>query len=259
MGRRRFFVDEVRNQQAELLGDDAHHLVRVLRVEKGQRFEISDNRNVYLSEVIEARKDRVTFAVLEKLPSAPPASYITLLLALTKFDRFEWALEKCTEAGVYRFIPVMAARSEKGIDRAAPKRLTRWRRIVLEASQQSRRDTLPVVNDPLPFRAALDSPAPHRFFLDEEPGGPPLIDVVNRTGEPTAALLVGPEGGWTETEREQAHTSGWLSVSLGPMILRAETAAVVAAALLSHAYWAATPVNAAAERYFPGASTNPAS
>jgi 16S rRNA (uracil1498-N3)-methyltransferase len=239
MARRRFFVEEVRNQQAELHGEDAHHLVRVLRVKKGQRFEISDNRNVYLSEVAEAHKARVVFTVIEKLPAGPATIEIVLLLSLVKFDRFEWALEKGVEAGVSRFVPVIAERSEKGLDRAAPKRLERWRRIVLEASQQSRRDTLAEIESPATFRDAVLRSSPLRCLLDEQPGAPALLSVLagdqSRTG---VALLTGPEGGWMPKERDLALDAGWEAVSLGPQILRTETAAVLAAGIVMNAYWA---------------------
>jgi 16S rRNA (uracil1498-N3)-methyltransferase len=239
MARRRFFVEEVRNRQAELHGEDAHHLVRVLRVEKGQRFEISDNRNVYLSEVAEAHKARVVFTVLEKLPPAPAVIEIALLLSLVKFDRFEWALEKGVEAGVSRFVPVIAERSEKGLDRAALKRQARWRRILLEASQQSRRDTLPEIEAPVTFRAALEFPSPTRCLLDEQPGAAALLSVLEGDGMGAGvALLTGPEGGWTPKEHEGALDAGWRPVSLGPQVLRTETAAVIAAGVAMNAYWA---------------------
>src|SRR5215471_18178546 len=141
--RRRFFVDEVRNGRAEIAGDDARHLTRVLRVAPGQRYEISDNRDVYLAEIESARKERVLFRTLEKLAAPEPALRVTLCAALIKFDRFEWTIEKATELGVARIVPVIAVRTEKGLDRAAHKRIERWRRIALEASQQARRARLP--------------------------------------------------------------------------------------------------------------------
>ena len=95
--RRRFFVDHVRNGQAEISGVDARHLTRVLRVEAGQRFEISDNRNVYLAEVETARKEQVVFRTLEKLPAPAPGDRVILCAALIKFDHFEWMIEKATE------------------------------------------------------------------------------------------------------------------------------------------------------------------
>src|ERR1700761_6629184 len=151
--RRRFFVDQVRNGHAEIAGDDARHLTRVLRVEAGQRYEISDNRNVYLAEIETARKEHVAFRTLEKLAAPAPTVRLILCAALIKFDHFEWMIEKATELGVSEIIPVETIRSERGLERAAHKRVERWRRIALEASQQSRRAFLPEVSEP----AALDS------------------------------------------------------------------------------------------------------
>lgn len=173
--RRRFFVDQVRNGHAELNGDDARHLTRVLRVEAGQRYEISDNRSVYLAEIEAARKERVLFRTIEKLPQSSPTVHLRLYAALIKFDRFELMIEKATELGVSEIVPFEAIRSERGLDRAAHKRIERWRRIALEASQQSRRDRLPEVRDPVQFDAAIADSAAYRFVMDEEPGGAPLI------------------------------------------------------------------------------------
>src|SRR5580700_3340584 len=98
--RRRFFVDEVRSGRAEISGDDARHLTRVLRVEPGQRYEISDNRDVFLAEIETAHKDRVVFRALEKLETPAAGVRLILCAALVKFDRFEWMIEKATELGV---------------------------------------------------------------------------------------------------------------------------------------------------------------
>jgi len=229
--RRRFFVDEVRNGQAELNGDDARHLTRVLRVEPGQRYEISDNRNVYLAEIETARKERVIFRTLEKIEAPPELLRIVLYAALFKFDRFEWMIEKVTELGVAEIVPVETIRSERGLERAARKRVDRWRRIAVEASQQSRRAHLPEVHAPISFKEALSRPAEARYVLDEAPGGMPLARAVSPSAG--AALLIGPEGGWTDEEREAFVASGWTRVSLGPLILRAETAAIAALAIVA--------------------------
>src|SRR6202167_779191 len=123
--RRSFFVEQVRNGQAEISGDDARHLTRVLRVEPGERYEISDNRNVYLAEIETARKEHVVFRTMEKLPAPAPSPSLVLCAALIKFDRFEWMLEKATELGVSEIVPVETIRSERGLERAARKRVER--------------------------------------------------------------------------------------------------------------------------------------
>jgi 16S rRNA (uracil1498-N3)-methyltransferase len=236
--RRRFFVDQVRNGHAEIAGDDAKHLTRVLRVEAGQRYEISDNHSVYLAEIETARKEHVVFRTLEKLPAHAVTPTQVLLAALIKFDHFEWMIEKATELGVAKIVPVQAMRSEHGLERAAHKRIERWRRIALEASQQSRRAFLPQVEDPVDLQDALSLPATHRYALDENPGAAPLAHAlpVTRDAANTVAMLVGPEGGWTEPEREAFIPAGWTAVSLGPLVLRAETAAIAALAIIGSAW-----------------------
>src|SRR5271155_898632 len=172
--RRRFFVDEVRSGRAEISGDDARHLTRVLRVGAGQRYEISDNRNVYLAEIESARKEHGAFRTLENLAAPAPTVRLVLCAALIKFDRFEWMIEKATELGVAEIVPVETARSERGLERAAHKRVERWRRIALEASQQSRRAFLPDVSEPESLRETLACEATYKFALDENPAAPPL-------------------------------------------------------------------------------------
>src|SRR5271154_4483993 len=125
MARRRFFVDAVKSGRAQITGPDAHHLTRVLRVEPGQQFEISDNQAVYLAEVESASKDLVSFSIREQVPSAAPLVRTTILASLIRFERFEWMLEKATELGVARLIPVQAERSERGLEQAVAKRASR--------------------------------------------------------------------------------------------------------------------------------------
>src|SRR5580704_8111022 len=172
--RRRFFVDQVRNGHAEIKGEDARHLTRVLRVEAGQRYEISDNHSVYLAEIETSRKEQVVFRTLEKLPALEMTPTLVLAAALIKFDHFEWMIEKATELGVARIVPFAAARSEHGLERAAHKRVERWRRIALEASQQSRRAFLPEIDEPSRFQDAIASAATHRFVMDEDATAPPI-------------------------------------------------------------------------------------
>src|SRR5947208_894161 len=155
VARRRFFVEGVRNGAAELRGDEARHLTRVLRVEPGQRFEISDNERAFLAEVQEARGERVVFRLLEPLVSVPPPVRVTLCAALIKFDRFEWIVEKATELGVERILPVDATRTEKGLMDASRKRAERWQRIAREASQQSRRVRAPEILPAVRFDRCL--------------------------------------------------------------------------------------------------------
>ncbi len=234
-------MDEVRNGQASIAGEEAKHLTRVLRVEKGEQYEISDNRNVYLAEVSLAHKGEVVFDVLGPVALKPVTVEITLYAALFKFDHFEWMLEKATELGVSRIVPVIATRSERGLDIAAQKRIERWRRIVLEASQQSRRDRLPEVELPVRLGTAVAAASEEgklRVFLDENPGAPALLRVLAGGVGTGVALALGPEGGWTEEERRKfVDDGGWRAASLGPQILRAETAAIAGLAVVQGASW----------------------
>lgn len=243
MARRRFFVDAVHDSRAVIAGEDARHLRQVLRAEAGQRYELSDNRSVYLAEIESLGKDRISFRVLEELDAPPPPVRLTLLLALIKFDRFEWALEKATELGVETIVPVAAERSEKGLERAAAKRLERWRKIVRESSQQARRARLPEVRLPAVFEGAIAGAASYSYFLEEQPGACPLLSMLPASRQPadTVRLLVGPEGGWTDAERARARQAGFAAASLGSNILRAETAAIAALAIVTCAWLRPAP------------------
>jgi 16S rRNA (uracil1498-N3)-methyltransferase len=236
--RRRFFVDQVRNGHAEISGEDARHLSRVLRVEPGQRYEISDNRNAYLAEVETARKEHVVFRTLEKLDTVEPPVRTILCAAIIKFDHFEWLIEKATELGVAEIVPVIAVRTERGLDKAAEKRLERWRRIAVEASQQSRRTYLPIVHESRALEDAYSIAANYRYALDEDPGGAPFMAALpaDRAASDKVAILVGPEGGWTAEEREGFQKAGWTRVTMGPLILRAETAAIAALSVIGNAW-----------------------
>lgn len=242
MARRLFFVETVRGGHAWITGGDAHHLTRVLRVEPGQKYEISDNRNLYLAEVQSAHKSEVSFSILEKLNAPEPAVHTALFAALIRFERFEWIIEKATELGVETVQPFAAERSERGLEAAAQKRVERWRRIAREASEQSRRVFQPEILEPqagLPYAAQQD----YWFLLDESPDAPPIFHALPemRRSEDRVALCVGPEGGWTDGERAKLEQSGWRRVSLGSHVLRAETAAVAALAVV-YAAWQARAV-----------------
>jgi 16S rRNA (uracil1498-N3)-methyltransferase len=244
MARRRFFVPEFRNHRAELTGDEAHHLTRVLRVERGQKYEVSDNRSAYLATVAEAHKSKVVFELEQPVSPKPQPVQIELCLALIKFDRLEWTFEKCTEMGVCRFRLFAAARSDKGLDHGAVKRMARWEKILVESSQQCRRDRLPVLEAPVAPGALFKSGKGLCFLLDEEPGPAHLLGQLPEhpaTGE-TVSLLIGPEGGWTPEERQSASDKGWTPASLGSQVLRAETAAMAACAVVQ-AHWFGAPRN----------------
>jgi 16S rRNA (uracil1498-N3)-methyltransferase len=235
MTRRRWIADEVAGNTAALVGEHAAHLVRVLRAEVGQEFDIATGDGVRLGKVASISDDRVEFALGER-QVLKPFPKITLALAIFKFDRMEWAIEKCTEIGVARIIPVVARRSDAHLAAAAGKRHERWERICRQAAEQSRRAAPPEMGAPLKLKE-LAGALPGgltRVVLAEslaESDEKSRLGDILRSRPTDVALAVGPEGGWADEELSWFRDSGWIAASLGGTILRAETAAIVAVAL----------------------------
>jgi 16S rRNA (uracil1498-N3)-methyltransferase len=233
---RRFFVspaalcgDMVQLEDAAL----AHQLARVLRLGPGDHVLLLDGLGEACAvELTELSRDAVAGRVTSRGPAGnEPSVALQLYLALMRPERFEWALQKGVELGARRLVPVQFARSLPA-DRAEAKKLERWRRIVREAAEQSCRGLLPELAAPMPFAAACAEAAalgPAALLYEGE--GAHLRD---RLREPPAilSLLSGPEGGITPEEVELAAAQGIPPVSLGPRILRAETAPVAAAAMV---------------------------
>jgi 16S rRNA (uracil1498-N3)-methyltransferase len=234
--RRRFFVEQFTGNTATMQGDAAHHLGNVLRAQPGQFYELSDGQRVRLGRVERVTRDRVEFALLEEIPAHQPRVQITLLLAIVKFDAFEWAIEKATELGVTTIIPLAAARSEKAQLAAAAKRAERWRKLLAEASQQSRRVRVPVLQDAArPTDALPMQTAAIKILLSERREAPPLRQLLTGATASSAALAIGPEGGWTEEEFALAQKATFREASLGKLILRTETAVIAALASVNFA------------------------
>ena len=231
MTRRRWIADEVTGNRAALTGSHAAHLARVLRAQIGQEFDIADGSSVRRGRIIAISDDRVEFDLGETAP-IPTFPDLTLLLAVFKFDRMEWALEKATELGVRRFIPVIARRTDAHLVAACAKRVERWQRIVHQASEQSRRAAVPEIASPVKIAEAAAVPARTRILLAESEQQQTLREILeaNPAGD-SLALAVGPEGGWAPDEISTFAAAGFLSASLGPTILRAETAAIAAVAI----------------------------
>jgi 16S rRNA (uracil1498-N3)-methyltransferase len=235
MTRRRFIADEVSGDRAALLGEHADHLVRVLRARVGEEFDIATGDVVRRGRVISTRNDRVDFDLGEEI-SARTIAQITLLLAVFKFDRMEWAIEKCTELGVSRIVPVISRRTDSHLVAASAKRVERWQRIALQAAEQSRRAAPPEIAAPIKIAAALNFPGALRIVLSESEQQTLLRDALKpQTADDGIVLAVGPEGGWTGDELQSLQQSGWISASLGSTILRAETAAMAAIAIVASA------------------------
>lgn len=217
-------------------GEAAYHLGRVLRAQAGQLYELSDGQRVFLGRIENVSRDRVQFALVEELAAIHPSVDVTLLLSVVKFDAFEWAIEKATELGVSTIVPLAAERSELMLVAAAKKRSERWKKILREASQQCRRLRIPALEAiRLPDDAFFDEKDGVRLLLSERSDAPHLRSVFPGTGAKSATLAIGPEGGWTDRELEVARHSDFVEASLGKLILRTETAVVVALASLNYA------------------------
>jgi 16S rRNA (uracil1498-N3)-methyltransferase len=216
--------------------DAAHHLGRVLRAQTGQLYELSDGERVWLGRIDKVGRDRLEFALVEELPAHQPGLDVSLLLSVVKFDMFEWAIEKATELGVTTIVPLAAARSEKALLSAVAKRAQRWEKILLEASQQSRRVRVPVLAELTKPEIAFGSHKDGlRAMLSERTGAPSIRKVLDGQRQDKATLAIGPEGGWTDFEFETSRRSGFQEVSLGKLILRTETAVIAALASMNYA------------------------
>jgi 16S rRNA (uracil1498-N3)-methyltransferase len=239
MTRRRWIADTWTPTTATLTGDQAAHLARVLRAEPGQIFDVVAGGFLHRAEILHVnagsndKDSKVLFVLHEELES-DAALPLHLLLAVFKFDHMEWAIEKATELGVARITPILARRTEKHLTLAAPKRADRWRRIALEASKQSRRTDIPEISDPTQLKPALEKEqSPTRILLSETEQSLTLTTALSAAPPSDTALAIGPEGGWTPEEMTLFTTYNWQPVTLGPRILRAETAAIAAIAIAS--------------------------
>src|SRR6266542_6738008 len=192
MTRRRWIADEVSGNRAALTGDHARHLAQVLRAQVGQEFDISTGTEVRLGRLTEVRPDRVEFELREVVQHSAEVA-ITAAISIFKFDRMEWAIEKCTELGIARIIPVIAARTEKRLADAASKRVERWRRIATQAAEQSRRVAVPELADPAKFGDVLKLEAGVRVVLSEAERDLELRNAVPERAD-SVALAFGPEG-----------------------------------------------------------------
>jgi len=247
--RRRFFVDHFQGSKAILLGDAANHLGRVLRVERGQIFELSDGETVWLAQTETVGREAIHFSLVEQLPAYVAPLQINLQLAIVKFDRFEWALEKATELGVDTIEPLVAERSEHGLVAAAAKRAQRWERILTESAQQARRLRIPALRAAIKPREAFSvADGGVRLLLSERAGAIPMRALL----EPAAAgvngnevsrvtIAIGPEGGWTDAEFSVAAAAGFTEAALGANIMRTETAVCAALAAVQYAFGAFRP------------------
>jgi len=246
MTRRRWIAEHWDEATATLVGAQAEHMARVLRAQPGTEADVVAGGRVFHAEVAAVSATEVRFNLIAEL-DADPALPVTLVVSVYKFDHMEWAIEKATEMGVAVIVPVLARRTEKHLAQAAAKRVERWRRIAHEAAKQSRRSDVPTILDPIALatriRAASEAtgsqPAPTYLVLAEQERTTTLrnalADAITAadTEMPSLEIAIGPEGGWAPDEEALFDANGWRAVSLGPRILRAETAAIAALAVVA--------------------------
>ena len=227
----RFYCPEIRLEAPFALeGDEARHLARVRRVPVGADVEVFDGRGLaVVARVVQVGRDRVELRMVDRLPAPAPsgAARLTLATAIPKGDRFDWLVEKATELGVERLIPLATERST--VDPRSAK-LDRLRRAVIEAAKQCRRDVLMTLDDPTPFDRFVGScsSAARRWIAHPGGAGGWAEGPLDVGAEVVAAI--GPEGGFTDREVALARDAGWEPIALTPTILRIETAGLAVAA-----------------------------
>jgi 16S rRNA (uracil1498-N3)-methyltransferase len=246
MTRRRWIAEHWDESTATISGAQAEHMARVLRAQPGMEADVVAGGHVFHAEVAAVSLDEVRFNLIAEI-QADPALPITLVVSIYKFDCMEWAIEKATELGVAAIAPVIARRTEKHLALAAERRVERWRRIAREAAQQSRRSDVPAIYDPVPLAervraasaASAQAPGATHIVLAEQERTTTLRNAVKEAIEtarqdmPALEIAIGPEGGWAPEEEALFDANGWIAVSLGPRILRAETAAIAALSVVA--------------------------
>ena len=234
----RFFIDpgNINGSSINLPPETAHQIKKVLRLREAAGIQVLDNLGwVYECRIQYPDERNVTASVIEKHPAEEPECFVTLFIGLTQREKFEWILQKCTEAGVSRIVPVITERTliRKPSDFSGKQ--DRWTKILKEAAEQCGRGRIPELAAPLVFsgavRSGTDSDAALFFWECEKQNTLRSVFSSSSHTFKSISLMVGPEGGFTEEEYSHAVNSGWLSVTLGKRIYRMETAAVVSVVL----------------------------
>jgi 16S rRNA (uracil1498-N3)-methyltransferase len=237
MTRRRFFAPpsafNFTKKLVMLTADEARHLREVLRLKPGDEVSVFDGEGKeFRAQVVQARREFAELELGEEIATARPESplQLTLAVALLKGEKFDLVVQKATELGVIKIVPLITRYADIKLrdEIDAAKRVARWQRIALEASKQSGRAVVPKVENPKQFESVLQNPC---LLFSEREGGHGLKQIEN----PITAII-GSEGGWSDEELDQARAAGAQLVTLGGRILRAETAAITAAALLQHRF-----------------------
>ena len=240
MRERRFLIDpaDLREGKAFVRGAELHHLTRVLRLRQGDEVAVFDGQGTGFRGTIEsldAAQGIISLGERED-PGVEPRTRITLLQGIPHGDRMDLIVEKATELGASRIVPVVSERSVVKPRSSGWGRLDRWRRIAISAAKQSGRLIVPEIAEPVAFDAALalpPDPSATRIIFHTAVGTPEAGRAISRAGPDASVLiLIGPEGGFTDSEFAAALSAGWRAASLGPRTLRADTAAVAALTLM---------------------------
>jgi 16S rRNA (uracil1498-N3)-methyltransferase len=241
----RFYVGkgQIQGDWVRITGEDVKHITKVLRLAAGDRVVICDGENTDYQGIIERTgKDEVKVRLGEASKTGTEAGVgIVLYQAVAKGTKMEFIIQKGTELGIASFVPVTTSRTVVKLDgeRDAGKKQERWQRIAMESAKQCRRGRIPVVRPVVSFDAALEEMAQFDLALlfHTAPGGCPIGKVPGKAGVyGSIAVMVGPEGGFDEDEAKKAGQKGIRIVSMGPRILRTETAGIVAAAILMYRF-----------------------
>jgi 16S rRNA (uracil1498-N3)-methyltransferase len=248
MQRRRFYAspDEFDGARVRLSPDESHHLLRVLRLARGEQVYVFDGRGgEFQCRFAEAAGKSAVLEVVASLDDEVESPLpLTLVQGLAKGEKFDWIVQKATELGVSRIIPLASEHADLKLNREqSEKRVERWQRISLEALKQCGRRRLVEISGPRSLAdllaqgggaSELAEPGPV-FICFNERGGKPLGEALGGLAErPSVMALIGPEGGWSDREIDLMEAQGWLSATLGRRVLRTETAALVALTLLQH-------------------------
>lgn len=238
----RFFVNsnEIFGDQVKFDSAQSHKIKHVLRLGNQDKVLVFDNSaNEYSVEIIDAASPIITGRITEKFTKdIYPEIKISVYLSPLKKENFEWALQKCTEIGVFEFVPTVYSRTIVNYD-LGNQRLIRWQRIITEASEQSRRTILPELINPMPYPEAIIRSRSLGFGIIpwESEKTMKILDVLKSATQndklSRCGLFIGPEGGITQDEINLAKQNGLMPVTLGKNILRAETAAIVASTLIA--------------------------
>jgi 16S rRNA (uracil1498-N3)-methyltransferase len=242
MQRHRFYAApaQIGNPRVTLDAEESHHLTRVLRLGEGSRVFVFDGAgSEWECEVARVAKREVELRVLHQLDGAVESPLrLTLAQALIKGDKFDWVVQKATELGVTRIVPLVTEHSDiRRAEERAEQRMQRWWRISLEALKQCGRRRLVEISEPTPFEDFCESAAKGASLIFSERGGRTLREIsAEAPNVKQLSLCVASEGGWSERELQKAETSNFIAAHLGSRILRTETAAIVAVTLAQHLF-----------------------